>query len=724
MSNLYFYIHPYRSFQVTHQEPVHLSKVRFKHRTILSLFMIAVVIGIPTFLRTAGADSIVTRSNVPAMTTVTSSSTSFLVSPVCNHTSLSDPTICYGDSAHPFWDSADMGESIASTVPSGGKQPVPQPPVTGLSVVIAFPNTNGPSTSYVTSGNYLAIGMAAQSQEGSGGLGQDYANFAMVYLTSNGQPMIIGEVWTLPDGQCGSIHICSEAKFDFADGWTCTCYTTTSFTKMITLNMQWNSTTNNLDWRAIVDGVQYTLFSYTPITTTAERYFHVGHLEDQNCNIDGFTPPCYYEYLQFGAMFYAYPNAGWNAYIGSPKYFDQNNHVWRLVQQSTTTLGPDPPDVPSFDYAYWIGGDGFSVTNALDGCSNSGVFPGSSSTLIADQLVIHPGNLVKSQIWGTNCPADIYLPTSAITNGPASGSTQHSAFTLSVTDQDTGKIFAAPGGLAECFYSVESLIGSNWVSTHSTSVRSCGTQSAPSSITITVGSGSDCQSLGTNSCQVNVWSEDHAGNFGPAALMVPSDGDFYTEGQLANFWTCQVNGGGCGAVMASQHMVGTSSVEGIWQSSGGSYIVMMQYPATISSNTLNVTQMGGPGNAPEIFAYVQSSNQPYSVSIEFLTDASDGYVSDVLPEGSATDTGLYVGDTNWHLFQYAVGPNGDSFTSFGSPNWSNINQIDICIGYLQGFTSGNAYVDGLAFLNPTLTPTTQYFTIGGLGGGGGHPLEM
>jgi len=151
---------------------------------------------------------------------------------------------------------------------------------------------------------------------------------------------------------------------------------------------------------------------------------------------------------------------------------------------------------------------------------------------------------------------------------------------------------------------------------------------------------------------------------------------------------------------------------------------MMQYPATISSNTWNVAQMGSPGSPPEIFAYVQSSNQPYSVEFEFLTDANDAFISDVLPEGSATDTSLYVSNTNWHLIQYAVGPNGGSFTSFGSPNWSNINQIDICIGYLQGFTSGTTYVDGLVFLNPALTLATQYFSIGSLTGlGGGHVLR-
>ncbi len=278
--------------------------------------------------------------------------------------------------------------------------------------------------------------------------------------------------------------------------------------------------------------------------------------------------------------------------------------------------------------------------------------------------------------------------------------------------------------MAECFYSVESLVGSNWEVTHSTSTRACGTQSVSSSIIVTVGGvPSDCQSAGYNSCRVSIWSEDYAGNIGPAAL-IPGDGDSITEGQSANFWTCQVNGGFCGASSSSQHIVGSSSVSVDWVSSGGSYIVMMQYPATISSNTWNVAQMGSPGSPPEIFAYVQSSNQPYSVEFEFLTDANDAFISDVLPEGSATDTSLYVSNTNWHLIQYAVGPNGGSFTSFGSPNWSNINQIDICIGYLQGFTSGTTYVDGLVFLNPALTPATQYFSIGSLTGlGGGHVLR-
>ncbi len=654
-----------------------------------------------------------TRQVSATSTSVISSSTSFLGKPVCNRTAyfqygVSDA--CIRSSSNPYWDAVDMGEYL----------PQPQIPMTAASVVISFPGTTLPSTSYPAPGTYLAIGMAAQSQEGTGGPKQDYADFAMVYLTSSGQPMIIGEVWTLPDGYCEAApYVCSDATLDFASGWTCSCYTSTSFVKMITLTMQWNycisPCNTTLDWQAIVDGVQYTLFSYTP-TNTAQRFFHVGQYKDNECIKYGLTPPCPIEWFQFGAMFNTIPNSGWNAYIGSAKYFDYNNHMWRLVQQSYTTISPSSPGLPFFDWAYEIGGDGsvstgiMSATNALDGCSNSGNFPGTSSPLKRDQLVIHPATLVKGQVWGASCPADIYPPTSSFTSGPAAGSWQNNAFALSATDQDTGKISAAPGGLAQCFYSVESLIGSSWAVTHPTSVRTCS-----STMTVTVGNSLDCQSTGANTCRVNVWSEDYAGNFGPAALMFPSDGDFYTEGQIAYLWTCQVNGAGCGTGLGSQYIIGSGSANGFWQSSGGSYIVMMEYPATISSNTWNIAQMGSSDSPPEIFAYVQSSDQPYSVSFEFLTDANDGYVSDVLPQGAATDTGLYIGDTNWHLFQYAVGPYGDSFTSFGSPNWSNINQIDICINYLQGFTSGNAYVDGLVFLNPGLTKTTQSFNIGDFG---------
>ena len=57
MNNLYFYVHPYRSFQRKHQETVRVPRIRFGQRTILSLFVIAVVLGIPVSLRTAGADS-------------------------------------------------------------------------------------------------------------------------------------------------------------------------------------------------------------------------------------------------------------------------------------------------------------------------------------------------------------------------------------------------------------------------------------------------------------------------------------------------------------------------------------------------------------------------------------------------------------------------------------------------------------------------------------------
>src|SRR6266581_7209624 len=416
MNNLYFCKHPYQSYRRRNSKPVKLPMMQLRQQTILSIFLIIVILGIPTIPKTAGADSRANGPFGPALTSVTSSSTSFLVSPVCNHTSLSDPTVCYGDSAHPFWDSAEMGESIASDVSSQGTQLVHQSPMTGVSINVAFPNTSGPSTSYVKSGNYLATGMVAQSQDNS--LGQDYANFAMVYLTSSGQPMIIGEVWTLPDGYCEAApYVCSDATLDFASGWTCSCYTSTSFVKMITLTMQWNycisPCNTTLDWQAIVDGVQYTLFSYTP-TNTAQRFFHVGQYKDNECIKYGLTPPCPIEWFQFGAMFNTIPNSGWNAYIGSAKYFDYNNHMWRLVQQSYTTISPSSPGLPFFDWAYEIGGDGsvstgiMSATNALDGCSNSGNFPGTSSPLKRDQLVIHPATLVKGQVWGASCPADIY----------------------------------------------------------------------------------------------------------------------------------------------------------------------------------------------------------------------------------------------------------------------------------------------------------------------------
>ncbi len=653
-------------------------------------------------------DSVSNAQVSPMSTSVTSGSTSFLNSPVCNHTSLSDQTVCYGNSAHPFWDSADMGESIASSVSSQGTQLVHQSLVTGVSINVAFPNTSGPSTSYVTSGNYLAVGMVAQSQDNS--VGQDYASFAMVYLTSNSQPMIIGEVWTLPDGQCGTVHLCSEAIFDWAKGWTCDCYTSSSFAKIITLTMQWNycntPCSGTLDWKATVDGVQYTLFSYTPASSYAQRLFHVGFLTDHQCATYT-TIDCYYHYFQFGAMFYAYPNSGWNAYLGSPKYFDQSNHMWRLVQQSTTTLGPNPPDVPAFDYAYWIGGDGFSITNALDGCSNSGTFSGSSASLISDQLVIHPGSLVKGQIWDSNCRTDIYPPTSSFTGGPSAGSWQNSAFTLSITDRDTGKITAAPGGVGECFYSVESLIGNGWVTTHSTSVRICS-----STVTVTIGSSADCQSQGSNSCRVSVWSEDYGGNFGPATFMYPSDGDLLTEGSASQvFWSCSLVGVSCPISFSFSSMVGSTSIWSPWSYSSGAGEVEMNTPSSFTAGW-DTTTWGSVGNPPEVFAYVRSSDAPYAPQFVFSTSANAQFLGDPLPEGVNSDSSFAVNDGNWHLFQYAFGPYGDTFyQTSSSASWSNINQATVAFQYTSIFTSGNNYVDGFVFLNPLLARVTNTFSI-------------
>src|SRR5213594_395250 len=99
MNNLYFCKHPYQSYRRRDSKPVKLSMMQQRQHAVLSIFLIIVILGIPTILKTAGADSRGSSLFGPALTSVTSSSTSFLVSPVCNHTSLSDPTVCYGDSA-------------------------------------------------------------------------------------------------------------------------------------------------------------------------------------------------------------------------------------------------------------------------------------------------------------------------------------------------------------------------------------------------------------------------------------------------------------------------------------------------------------------------------------------------------------------------------------------------------------------------------------------------
>jgi hypothetical protein len=538
---------------------------------------------------------------------------------------------------------------------------------TGISVLVAFPGTGSPS-SFVQSGNYLALGMFAQGQtSGNPTSTEDYGYFAMVYLTNSGQPMIIGEVWKFSDIAPSS----SFPIFLFGESWTCDCFTTSTFANLAKLTMSWGS--GQLNWLANVGGVDYSLFSYTP-ESAEEQYFHIGTIID-NCS---FTCTAHkLAWFQFGVMTQQTPQSSWAGYIGLPEYYQS-----KWIQVVTTTwLGglPWTNTAPILvDHIYSVGTN--QGNNEGYSCRYGGSFPGFSSSLVYGELMISPLGTHSSDhaIWDVYCQHDLYPPSATFSSStPAAGSWQNGRFTAAFSDSETG---AVKSGLALCFWSVDSLNSAGtWVSTLSTRVRGCN-----STQTVTVGSAGYCQNQGANTCRVNVWAEDYVGNGGGNTVMIPSNGDAYTEGTSSSWQMTAESAPVSVADDTGTVIVGGKSVKGTW-SAPGTDITQMIYPRA-GGLGIDVTTLG---NNALLRVFIKSDQTTSNLNwVALYTDASDGFSSPT----------FQIGGTNWNYVEWTIGANGQ-FTKFGNGDWTKINSITVHFDYAPGFpSSGNVWVDGLGLI--------------------------
>lgn len=557
---------------------------------------------------------------------------------------------------------------------------------TGISILVAFPNTGSPST-FVQSGNYMALGMVAEGQSSAPLSCNDYYYFGMVYLTNTGQPAIMGEVWKACD-VCPTV--CQSAIFLFGAKWTCDCLTTTNYQKLIYLSMSWSS---NLFWYANVGGVNYSLFSYTP-ESGEQPLFHIGTYSNPNC----FGGTCTNAWYQFGIMTLQAPQNGWNAYVGNPSYLDASGG-WPSVSASTW-FGPQ---ASMMDDIWEVGSK--EGLNQGDSCRSGGSLPGGPKSLLFGQIVIHPIGATTSShsLWDTGCPQDVYPPGASFTS-PSPGSWENTAFSVSFTNFDNGPV---QSGVALCFWSVESLNAGNWVTTLPPQLVACN-----SSQTVSVGGSGYCQSQGLNYCRVNVWSEDYMSNIGgTTTLMLPSNGDSWTENN-ANSWKFLSNGvPGSSSVSndnsAGNFKVGSYSIKGNWAGMNPApTTVALQYPGT-GNLGLDFTTFGTKANPPLIIFFVKSDQTVYYPQVQFVTDYSTNavFTSDSLPNVNGVSTSV------WQMFQVAVGPYGNHFVSGPGANWASINQIQFLFSFnAPGSAAGNIWVDGVVFLN-SMTTTTRYFSI-------------
>src|SRR3989442_14106645 len=164
--------------------------------------------------------------------------------------------------------------------------------------------------------------MFAESQPNSlSSATKDYGNFAMVYLTNSGQPMIIGEVWQFADLSPST----SFPNFVWGSSWTCPCLTTSNYMNLVKLTMSWSG--GKLNWLANIGGVDYSLFSYTP-DSSQEQTFHIGVYMD-NCDSTCTTHKD--AWLQFGVMTQQIPQSSWDSYIGVPQYRTTSTSQWTQV---------------------------------------------------------------------------------------------------------------------------------------------------------------------------------------------------------------------------------------------------------------------------------------------------------------------------------------------------------------------------------------------------------
>ncbi len=629
-------------------------------------------------------------SLTPASTTSTSYSASLLGNPMCNRA----VTNCLYNNASPtptYWDAGYLDQDLQDS-------PVSNPYASAVSMLVAFPGSGAPS-SFVQAGNYLAVGMFAESF--SKVTCNDWGSFAMLYLTASNQPEVIGEVWEFCDAAPSS----SFPLFVFGESWTCSCLTSLNYQNLIQLEMAYTST--SLTWYATVGGVQYNLFQYTP-QSEQNTVFSVG---TYNSHLPCAIPPCItlnVKRFQFGVMTQATPIGLFNSYIGAPKYLYSSTSQWTNVEKASW-----------FGNQYALVDNEYSVgTNEgyNDGasCISGGSFPGRSNSLLFGQVVIKPlgGFSAAHGLWDSNCQQDIYPPgASFVGSTPPSGSWENNAFSVSLSNFENGPVSS---GVALCFWSVDYNNG-GWVNALPAQVIGCN-----STQTVTVGSSGYCQSNGANACRVNAWSEDWLGNVGGTTTFeLPGDGDSLTEGNGFSNWSCSAYCSSCPISSSTSHIVGSTSNQASW--SGGGYCSgFVSYPGNGGAGW-DTTKWGSSGNPPVVSVWIKSPEIPYGFQFVFQTGQYSWFLGDVLPEGVNSNSGLAINDANWHLFQYAFGPYGNNFQASCDsrtgqcPSWSNINQFSFDVQYTSIFSSGNFYWDGFVMMNPSLTQASQQFSIGDFG---------
>ncbi|HZY93788.1 MAG TPA: hypothetical protein VFE98_02880 [Candidatus Bathyarchaeia archaeon] len=200
--------------------------------------------------------------------------------------------------------------------------------------------------------------------------------------------------------------------------------------------------------------------------------------------------------------------------------------------------------------------------------------------------------------------------------------------------------------------------------------------------------------------QVHFWS----------ITVKPPDGDAWTETTPIGNWA--FSSGATGGtrtgplydVGAGNFRVGAQSVTASWTgATTGSLEADIRFTAV---GGLDVTKLGGRIVPPRLKIYLKCDTNPsgtvakmYAPQIKcWTTYATDGFLSEPLPLGVAgagpSNPKNAVTNTEWHLWEYNLGPYGDQFVKTGSPNWNNINVIEFGFQFVEAKTSGQVWIDG------------------------------
>ncbi len=178
-------------------------------------------------------------------------------------------------------------------------------------------------------------------------------------------------------------------------------------------------------------------------------------------------------------------------------------------------------------------------------------------------------------------------------------------------------------------------------------------------------------------------------------LYKPANRDYWTEGVATTDWVQTTNGTGgiVGPVAydstSGNFKVGTKAIKGPWSGqSPGATSVTIGYNSA-SNLALNMNKLGGRFTQPRLVFFAKSDKTTWHMQLIARTSTGNEFVSnDVVPNG--------IGDTDWHLIQYPLGPFADRWLlNAGSPDWANINQLLMQFQFSAAQDSGNVWVDGV-----------------------------